>query len=346
MADKKHVSHVKSKTLVAANVEDRWLKGAVEIDGELKSPKLPTADDLVEGEIAINFAEGVETISHKNSEGNIVTYPNSNVLEQDEEVIAAALAKHEMEISSSKDESVDNEEIIAAAINAIVGQTGPSTDVISENFSLVSLRNDVDEISESVDTIDEVTAAAINKVVGGDVDKIDAEMNLSALKKSTDTIDLVTAAAIASLKQDIDALDGENVNARVTVLEGKAETFAENDETMSGEIDTLQSDVETLQGDVSTAKSNITTLQGNVSTLQSNMTTAQGNITTLQGNVSSLETKTDTTNTNLSTLKTDTEADLSQIDEVSAAGIGKVQSDLIARIAALELRVLALEQNS
>ena len=38
------------------------------------NPKLPSSDVLREGEIAINFAEGYETISIKNSEGTVVPF--------------------------------------------------------------------------------------------------------------------------------------------------------------------------------------------------------------------------------------------------------------------------------
>ena len=42
------------------------------------SPKLPVASALVEGEIAINFAENVETLSIKNESGDVVTFSSDN----------------------------------------------------------------------------------------------------------------------------------------------------------------------------------------------------------------------------------------------------------------------------
>ena len=46
-----HISHIKSKVVLG--------------DG---SPKLPSAENIVEGEIAINYAKGIETLSIKNDE--------------------------------------------------------------------------------------------------------------------------------------------------------------------------------------------------------------------------------------------------------------------------------------
>lgn len=42
------------------------------------SPQLPLASALVEGEIAINFAENVETLSIKNESGDVVTFSSDN----------------------------------------------------------------------------------------------------------------------------------------------------------------------------------------------------------------------------------------------------------------------------
>jgi hypothetical protein len=55
-----HVSHIKSK---------------LKTNG---LPQLPTADKLVDGEIAINYAEGVETISIRNENSAITTFSSDN----------------------------------------------------------------------------------------------------------------------------------------------------------------------------------------------------------------------------------------------------------------------------
>ena len=90
-----HIQHIKSNVV------------------ENGKPKLPLASALVEGELAVNYAEGYETISLKNSSGDIVTFSSDNyytseklgsgftgensaktvteVIEQDERVTSAAL---------------------------------------------------------------------------------------------------------------------------------------------------------------------------------------------------------------------------------------------------------------
>lgn len=232
MADNKHLSHIKSKTRVESEkgIAGMWLEGAVKVTengiDKYVTPKLPEADKLVEGEIAINFAEGVETISHKNSEGDIVTYPNSNILSTDEEIIAAALADHEERINTANAKGDDNEEILAATINAIVGQ-GDSTDVIESRKSLTQLRSELDAAQEDIETIDEVTASAIAKIVGGTVDTLKDDESLGAVNKSAKTIDEVSAAAFVELYSRVDEIAAYLADVRTAIaeLDSRVETL-------------------------------------------------------------------------------------------------------------------------
>ena len=57
---KRHITHIKSKVVMEGK------------------PKLPTAADIMEGEIAVNFAKGLETLSIKNESGNVVTFSSDN----------------------------------------------------------------------------------------------------------------------------------------------------------------------------------------------------------------------------------------------------------------------------
>lgn len=50
-------------------------KSKLKVDGK---PQLPLANSLVEGEIAINFAKDVETLSIKNESGDVVTFSSDN----------------------------------------------------------------------------------------------------------------------------------------------------------------------------------------------------------------------------------------------------------------------------
>lgn len=90
-----HVQHVKSNVV------------------ENGSPKLPNPSVLAEGEIAINFAEGYETLSIKSSSGNIKTFSS------DEYYTEQKLGSGFTGVNSGKsvtDVIVENEEIISSAL--------------------------------------------------------------------------------------------------------------------------------------------------------------------------------------------------------------------------------------
>ena len=59
-----HIQHVKSSVVIEEN--------------GVFSPKLPNPSALADGEIAVNYAEGYETLSIKNSTGDIVTFSSDN----------------------------------------------------------------------------------------------------------------------------------------------------------------------------------------------------------------------------------------------------------------------------
>ena len=59
-----HLQHLKSSVVIETN--------------GVKSPKLPAPSALVEGEIAINYAKGYESMSIKNSSGDVVTFSSDD----------------------------------------------------------------------------------------------------------------------------------------------------------------------------------------------------------------------------------------------------------------------------
>ena len=96
-----HVSHIKSK---------------LKTNG---LPQLPSPDKLVDGEIAINYAEGVETISIKNESGSIVTFSSDNYYT--EKKLGSGFTNNDTTVTEAIDDLeymvVNKEKAIAAALN-------------------------------------------------------------------------------------------------------------------------------------------------------------------------------------------------------------------------------------
>ena len=103
-----HVLHVKSNVV---------------IEGK---PKLPEPSKLVEGELAINYAKGVETISIKNASGDIVTFSSDNYYteqklgsgftgENSANTVTSVVGSG-FTSSSITDVIIENEEIVSASL--------------------------------------------------------------------------------------------------------------------------------------------------------------------------------------------------------------------------------------
>ena len=97
-----HVSHIKSK---------------LKTNG---LPQLPSPDKLVDGEIAINYAEGVETISIRNENSAITTFSSDNYYT--EKKLGSGFTNNDVTVTEAIDDLehmvVNKEEAIAAALNA------------------------------------------------------------------------------------------------------------------------------------------------------------------------------------------------------------------------------------
>ena len=136
----KHVSHVKSTQIANKAFGEQQYPSI-----SAKMGKRPSVSDLVDGEIAVNYAAGHEIITIRNreidSEGrvvengaqNIVGFLNENVTYENELIAAQAigqlktekvdLAKIVADFSDRDEIRENNEDVIAAALSSIVGKT-------------------------------------------------------------------------------------------------------------------------------------------------------------------------------------------------------------------------------
>lgn len=139
----KHVSHVKSTQIANKAFGEQQYPSI-----SAKMGKRPSVSDLVDGEIAVNYAAGHEIITIRNreidSEGrvvengaqNIVGFLNENVTYENELIAAQAigqlktekadkvdLAKTDAGVSARDEIRENNEDVIAAALSSIVGKT-------------------------------------------------------------------------------------------------------------------------------------------------------------------------------------------------------------------------------
>ena len=202
---RKHLSHIKSKLT------------------ENGGPKLPTSSQLVEGEIAVNFAKGYETLSILNSDSGITTFSNditimSYVDEQDIEIVNAAGLSA---VTDSQVPGVTNYQYVADS----------SDDILS---GATSLKHADSLLSRTILDNEVVIAAALNDLNDR---KLDAsaytETDLSdyytkeevddALSGKQDTNVYVNLSATASYDSTNDSLNFNITSADTTPEEAYAE---------------------------------------------------------------------------------------------------------------------------
>lgn len=164
----KHISHIKSR--VTRDIIPEEFHGltptADNSDAENSSPvklnlaKRPTADKLVEGEIAVNYLKGHETLMIKNTEDEIVGFVNENELYETQEIIAKGLGKLKNEMKEFDEGIEDLELVTSAALNDL-------------NSRINGVEDEVDNLNVKIDE----NYAKLTKVIDDDGLVISSSLN-------------------------------------------------------------------------------------------------------------------------------------------------------------------------
>ena len=176
MADRKHLLHVKS------NVAEKTKQYGIE--DFLVTPKKPvdsttgkaTDDTLLYGEIAVNYGKGVESLTIRNTEDNVVAFVNENDFYEAGEIAADGLATEKMErveaFNSLKESSLtkmisityselkslkDSSQLKAGQFYRITDYvtttTQENTNSAGHAFDVIVLATDVDTLNENAKAI-------------------------------------------------------------------------------------------------------------------------------------------------------------------------------------------------
>ena len=166
-----HVSHIKSKLPKENIIHEEFygLKPKVDnsdVEGsspiKIKFPKLPTKDKLIEGEIAVNYLKGHETLSIKNSENKIVGFVNENEFFQAQEIISSALGQE-------KNDRIESISKLEEKIDKLNDISDENTKTIEDNELVISsslndLNTRIEELSNNSETQTEEINVKFNEV--------------------------------------------------------------------------------------------------------------------------------------------------------------------------------------
>lgn len=233
-------------------------------------PKLPQPTDLDFGEIAINYAEGYETLSFKNNSNNIAS----------------------LSVKTVDDVKVNGNSVVSnkTANITMKGNTTP----VADTYSTTTFPSPFESKAEHISATDKVDAA-LKKV----------ETNISKLVNEVVDNENVVSEAISKLANSAGTIDGSN---NITYVKATNAHYINNASsvhdatvkldtnvfTINSSVNTLGNEVITIKGDVTTIKGDINALKGRVNTIESNVTSIGGKVTyleTLTSDVSNLKTQ-------------------------------------------------------
>lgn len=112
-------------------------------------PKLPTAEQLVEGELAVNYAKGYETLSIKNDSGDVITFSSDGIINR----IIAASAQTKVNTSTYTAYTAATADIIAGKADKVSGSVNGNLAGLDSNGNLTDSGTKIADLKEGTDII-------------------------------------------------------------------------------------------------------------------------------------------------------------------------------------------------
>ena len=255
-----HVSHKKSQ--LTRDIAPKEFYGltptANNSDNAGSSPvklnlaKRPTPEQLIEGEIAVNYLKGHETLTIKNTENEIVGFVNENDFNEAQEVVALGLAQEKNERITDNarfddkfeefDKNIDDLElVISSALNDLNSRILDNEDAI-EDLS--------DEIGETIERELTEIVTTINEMT----ERIDEnELAISSSLNDLNTRIVENDEKIAEIGDRLDEFDDgiERIELAVSSSLNDLNTrIAETNEVIDSKYADLTEQVTTLENEV------------------------------------------------------------------------------------------------
>ena len=298
MADNKnfnHVSHIKSKLTRDITPEEFYgltptadnSSNAGSSPIKLNLAKRPTSDKLIEGEIAVNFKKGHETLTIKNDAEEIVAFVNENDFNDAQEIIALGLAEEKDErmrdvarldekINGDIDSKIDElEDDVEERFNEFDSNVEDLELIISSalndlNTRIISNEEKIQEVTTEIGDEIDVKLEGLTEDVNGlteEVNGLSEEVNglsedVEEVQNDVEEIDLVVSSALNDLNTRI--ISNEDKIQELTTeigdeIDVKLEGLTEEVNGLSEDVEEVQNDVQEIDLVVSSALNDLNT---------------------------------------------------------------------------------------
>ena len=240
-----HVSHIKSR--LPREIEEGEFYGLTpttdnsEAQGsspiKLNLAKRPTADNLVEGEIAVNYLKGHETLTIKNTEDEIVAFVNENDFNEAQQIVALGLAEEKDErmsdiarlervidedidhkIEELKEEVDDKFDTFDRSVERI--ELAVSSSLNDLNSRIIANGEKIDDVDAKVDELED----GIDEKLEDLEEEFDGKFD--AFDRSVERIELTISSSLNDLNSRIIA-NGEKIDELEDGIDEKLEDLEE-----------------------------------------------------------------------------------------------------------------------
>ena len=240
-------------------------------------PKLPTTGQLSEGEIAVNYAKGYETLSFKNNSDEIVS----------------------LSVKTVDDVTVNGNSVVSnkTANITMKGSTTP----VADTYTTTTYPSPFNEGAEHISASDKVDVALkkvetnISKLVSEVVDNENVVSDaISKLANSAGTIDGSNNITYVKATNAHYISDATSVHDATVKLDSNVYTIKRAVDDIGNNVDTLNGNVNIITNDVNTIKRAVDGIGNNVDTLNSNVNRITNDVNTIEGKVTNLKSFCDT----------------------------------------------------
>lgn len=257
MAEKnfEHVSHKKSQ--LTRDIAPKEFYGltptANNSDNAGSSPvklnlaKRPTPEQLIEGEIAVNYLKGHETLTIKNTENEIVGFVNENDFNEAQKIVALGLAQEKNERTTDNarfdgkfeqlDKNIDDLElVISSALNDLNSRILDNEDAIEDlsdeigetiERELTEIVTTINEMTERIDENELAVSSSLNdlntRIVENDEKIAEIENTFDEFDDGIERIELAVSSSLNDLNTRIADIDSKytDLTEQVTALENE-----------------------------------------------------------------------------------------------------------------------------
>ena len=205
-----------------------------------EKPKLPSSSQLEYGELAVNYADGYETISLKNTNDNIVEFKSTkyvtDIIEKNEKIISITLGELNKRIDSieASNETFVTNDVFESELGEVTENLSATQAFIAEK-DMVTTRALVD-LDKRINELEDFKPDGFVTKEELENEKVEHETNINNIHTTIKDNELVTATALTDLSERIDALEGltNNNTSMVLCTYSELRSLIDNKELVAG----------------------------------------------------------------------------------------------------------------